>query len=46
MVEGLPEGLITNKENVADEIQRLYDVEVEDVIKLWKGKSSHHLTIA
>ncbi|KAG7009395.1 hypothetical protein G7Y79_00002g005100 [Physcia stellaris] len=40
MAEGLPEGLITNKENVADEIQRLYDVEVEDVIKLWKVYSA------
>ena len=37
MAEALPEGLLANSDNIAGEIQRLHDVDVEVVIKMWKG---------
>ena len=37
MAEGLPEGLITNNDTITGEIHRLQEVDVEDVIKMWKG---------
>ena len=42
MAEGLPEGMIANSDNIAGEMQRLHDVDVEVVIKMWKGTLSHH----
>ncbi|KAL8792990.1 MAG: hypothetical protein Q9195_004394 [Heterodermia aff. obscurata] len=41
MAEGLPEGLVANSDNIAGEMQRLHDVDVEVVIKMWKGTKSH-----
>ena len=37
MAEGLPEGLITNNENVTSEINRLHEVDVDDIIRMWQG---------
>ena len=37
MAEGLPEGLMAHSDNIAGEMQRLHDVDVEVVIKMWKG---------
>ncbi|CAF9919741.1 MAG: hypothetical protein HETSPECPRED_004094 [Heterodermia speciosa] len=40
MAEGLPEGLVVNSDNIAGEMQRLDDVDVEVVIKMWKVYSA------
>ena len=37
MPGGLPEGLVSTKEVVSGEIERVDRVEAEDVQKLWKG---------
>ena len=37
MPGGLPEGLVSNKEEVSGEIQRVDRVEAEDVQRLWRG---------
>ena len=37
MPGGLPEGLVSTKEAVSGEIERVDRVEAEDVQKLWKG---------
>ena len=34
---GLPEGLVTNSQTITGEINRFDRVDVEDIIKLWKG---------
>lgn len=39
MAEGLPEGLITQSEAITGEIERVDKVTIEEIIKLWKGKS-------
>ncbi len=37
MPGGLPQGLVSNKDVVSGEIERVDRVEAEDVQKLWKG---------
>lgn len=37
MARGLPEGLVSNRVEVSDEIERVDKVEAEDVQKLWRG---------
>ena len=37
MPGGLPQGLVSTKEAVSGEIERVDRVEAEDVQKLWKG---------
>ena len=37
MPGGLPQGLVSTKEVVSGEIERVDRVEAEDVQKLWKG---------
>ncbi|KAL8693768.1 MAG: hypothetical protein Q9218_001464 [Villophora microphyllina] len=37
MTEGLPEGLITTKEDVRESIESVDRVDVEDIARLWKG---------
>ena len=37
MARGLPEGLVSNRVGVSDEIERVDRVEAEDVQKLWRG---------
>lgn len=37
MAEGLPEGLLTTKEDVRGSIESVDHVEIEDIARLWKG---------
>lgn len=37
MARGLPEGLVSNRVEVRDEIERVDKVEARDVQKLWRG---------
>ena len=37
---GLPEGLVTNSETITGEIDSIDHLDVEDIIKLWKGATS------
>ena len=39
---GLPEGLVTNSQTITGEINRFDRVDVEDIIKLWKGIALLH----
>ena len=40
---GLPEGLVTNSQTITGEINRFDRVDVEDIIKLWKGIALLHI---
>lgn len=37
---GLPEGLVTNSQTIAGEINSIEHVDIEDIIVLWKGAPS------
>ena len=38
MTGGLPEGLVTNTEEITGDIERVNRVTVEDISQLWKGE--------
>ncbi|KAL8736383.1 MAG: hypothetical protein Q9181_002435 [Wetmoreana brouardii] len=38
MAEGLPEGLLTTNQDVTSNIESVDRVDVEDIVRLWKGK--------
>lgn len=37
MTENLPKGIVLTKENVSSELAVLGGIDIEDIIKLWRG---------